>query len=231
MIVHHGRRWLYLGIPKTATTALHDYLPTLGGEWLGDRQHDMQVPEACRDYLVFATSLNPYRRAWSLWRMFRGDAAKGAKFTRDFDARVVERFPDFVEALLLGPERSIRLYHWPMSRWLDAVPAGVDVQVVPAERLDAGLRRLGVIGPRDHVPVRNVTKGDWLAAYDDPTLAAAVRRWAAEDFRRLGYAESLAAWRRRARLADLRERVRHAPGRVLQRMRRLRAPEEPDPRP
>ncbi|MBW2269954.1 MAG: hypothetical protein JRH16_15395 [Deltaproteobacteria bacterium] len=225
MIAHRGQRWLYLGIPKTATTALHDYLPTLGGEWISDRQHDMEVPEALRDYRVFATSLNPYRRAWSLWRMFQGDTAKGAKFTEGADPRVLENFRAFVEIMLLGPVTTVDLYHWSMSRWLEEVPEGVAVEVLPAERLNEELRRIGVIGPDEEVPVRNITKGNWLEAYAGPegaVAADAVRRWAAEDFRRFGYPTRLSVWRWRAWRAALPDRRRRLPRTLLRRLSALR---------
>jgi len=225
VIAHHRERWLYLGIPKTATTALHDFLPTLGGVWIGTRQHDMQVPEACLDYKVFATSLNPYRRAWSLWRMFQGDSAKGAKFTKRADPRVLESFPAFVEIMLLGPTTTLPLYHWSIARWLEEGPSGIDVEVLPAEDLDAGLRGIGVLGPGEDVPVRNVTKGSWLSVYkgaEGSAVAAAVRSWAAEDFRRFGYTTSLTIWRWRAlraawpkQVRRIRKRARSMIGRLV----------------
>lgn len=219
MIVHHGQRWVYVGVPKTASTALHEYLIALGGVRLG-RQHGMDVPPELRGYRVFATVMNPYRRAWSLWRMFCGDAAKGAPFAQHVPPEALASFAVFVEQVLGGAVETITLYRWTVHRWLAELPAGTEPIVLPVERLDAGLRRLGVIGRRERVPVRNITKGDWLAAYDERAVEA-VRAWAAEDFRRFRYPTDLGAWRRRARLRRLARRGELLATRTLRGLQRL----------
>lgn len=216
MIVHHAEGWVYVGVPKTASTALHAFLEQRGGTPWG-RQHGMELPPEARGYRVFATAMNPYRRAWSLWRMLGRDAAKGARFTRRLPDRVLRGFPAFVEEVLHGRVRTIALYRWPVHRWLAELPDGTEPEVVPVERLGPGLRRLGLLAPGERVPVRNVTRGpDWLSAYDAPDVAAAVRAWAEEDFRRFGYATDLGVWRRRAR----RERLAARAGAVASRLRR-----------
>ena len=208
MIVHRDLGWIYVGVPKTASTTLHAFLAARGGAARG-RQHAMAIPPELRGYRVLATSMNPYRRAWSLWRMLGSDAAKGARFTWRVPTEVLRSFPAFVDRVLRGGVRTIALYRWPVHRWLEELPDGVDPVVVPVERLDAGLRELGLLGPHERVPVRNATRGgDWLAAYDEG-VAAVVRAWAAEDFRRSGYARELATWRRRERVRRLGVRAGH----------------------
>jgi len=225
VIVLHRERRVYVGVPKTASTALHAHLASRGGVLQG-RQHGMDVPEELRGYRVFATAMNPYRRAWSLWRMLRGDAAKGARFTRRVAPEALASFPVFVREVLRGPTRIIPLYRWPVHRWLAELPAGFEARVIPVEGLDAGLRSLGLLGPDEQVPVRNVTKGDWLDAYDEE-VAAAVRAWAGEDFERFGYATELSAWQRRARMDRLRARAEGLHDRVQRRLRRLAGRAEP----
>lgn len=218
MIVHHRRRWVYVGIPKTASTALHGYLPKLGGKSVGE-QHTVDLPPECLGYLVFATSLNPFRRAYALWKMLGRDAAKGAPWSETVPPGSVERFDVFVRTLLLREEVTHPVLQWTVSRWLQRVRAGspVRVEVIPAERLDAGLRRLGVLPSDASVPVVNRTQGSWLEAYDRD-LEEAVRRWAEEDFRRFGYPAELRVWRRRARWnrrrVRLEERIHHARSRA-----------------
>jgi hypothetical protein len=224
LIIHHGRRWVYLGIPKTASTALHRYLPTRGAEsWA--HQHEMAIPPECAGYFVFATSRNPFRRAWSLWRMLGNDRKKGASWALEAPERFAQSFRAYVLEMLQDPEPTLPVYQHTMCRWLEGVPPGFDVTVVHSEQLDRELRRLGVLGPGESVPVKNRTRpGDgprWLEAYD-AELEQAVRRWAREDFRRFGYADALAVWRRRERVEGALEGLRALPRRTRQRLGTLR---------
>lgn len=195
MMVHEEERWVYLGIPKTASTSLHRFFEAHGAHATRAYQHDMQVPEAWRDWLVFATTLNPFRRAHSLWRMLGNDHRKGARWTRELPADVIDGFPRFVEELLLGPDRGMRVFQGTMSAWIARVPPGVRLHLVPAEDLERGLRELGLLRRKERVPQLNRSGGDLEEAYD-AGAAEGVRRWAAEDFARLGYPTRLEDWRR-----------------------------------
>jgi hypothetical protein len=195
MIVHDAERWVYLGIPKTASTALHRFFEGRGARATRDYQHDMQVPEACRSWLVFASTLNPFRRAHSLWRMLQGDARKGARWAGDLPADVIASFPHFVDELLLGPDRGLRVFQGSMTAWIERIPPGIQLRLVAGEDLEAGLRELGLLRRGERVPQRNRSRGDLRDAYDAAT-AEGVRRWAAEDFTALGYSPRLEDWTR-----------------------------------
>lgn len=214
MIVHDAQRWVYLGIPKTASTALHRFLVEAHGARPVAPQHSMEVPEAYRGWRVFASSLNPFRRAHSLWRMFQGDFHKEAPWTRRFHPAVVDSFERYVEEVLLAEEIRVPVFQRPMIQWLACVPDHVRVTVIPAEDLRRGLRACGLLRRGESVPARNRTTQRLEPAYT-PALEAAVRHWAAEDFRMLGYSAELAHWGRppstagwglRARLARSRAR-------------------------
>jgi len=72
VIISHRWRFVYIGPPKTASTALHHWLsqPAFCAErWTPDRrdQHSIQIPKAAEDYFTFASVRNPFDRAVSLW--------------------------------------------------------------------------------------------------------------------------------------------------------------------
>lgn len=195
MMVHEAERWVYLGIPKTASTALHRFFEAHGARATAADQHDLRVPEAWRHWLVFATTLNPFRRAHSLWRMLRNDQRKGARWARNAPDDVIGSFPRFVDEILLGPDRGLRVFQGSMTFWIARVPPDIRLHLVPAEDLERGLRELGLLRWRERVPQVNRSGGDLERAYD-AGAEEGVRRWAAEDFARLGYSTRLEDWRR-----------------------------------
>lgn len=194
MMVHEEARWVYLGIPKTASTALHHFLEQRGARRCG-RQHEMRVPEEWWSWLVFGTTRNPFRRAWALWRMLLGDAAKGAPWAGRLPPDHFATFPAFVANLLRGPDAGIPVFQRTMSDWLRRVPRDVQVRLVPAEALASGLPRLGLSDRRLQVPRVNRTRGSMEDDYDRETLDA-VREWGREDFLEFGYSLRLERWQR-----------------------------------
>ena len=188
LIVHHGNRWVYVGIPKTASTTLHRFLPDFGAELHG-HQHETEIPEAWRDYRVIISVMNPYRRATALWRMWGKDTAKGAWWTEGFDPRIAESFGAFVHAFFLDPlEPDGRpVMEWSMCRWLDYAGLEQEPEVLYAESLSDDLLRTGMLTRPEQVPVQNKSGNDsWSQCYDE-ALVQDVAAWAERDFERFGY--------------------------------------------
>ncbi len=72
MIISHRWRFVYIGPPKTASTALHRWLsqPAFCPErWTPKQQdqHSIDIPLEANDYFTFASVRNPMDRAVSLW--------------------------------------------------------------------------------------------------------------------------------------------------------------------
>ncbi len=72
MIISHRCRFVYLGPPKAASTALHHWLsqPAFCDErWspVKQDQHSILIPPGCEDYFTFASVRNPFDRCVSLW--------------------------------------------------------------------------------------------------------------------------------------------------------------------
>lgn len=213
MIVHHENRWVYLGIPKTASTTLHRFLPDHGAEIHGD-QHDTEIPEAWRHYRVFISVMNPFRRATALWRMWGKDVAKEAWWTEGYPPELVTEFRAFADAFFVDPDppEQRRVMEWSMSRWLDHANLPEPAEVLYSERLGAELLRTGILERAEDVPIQNKSGNQsWWENYD-AGLERDVLNWAAEDFSRFGYPTSITE----ARPTE----PNQAPSSLIQRLRR-----------
>ena len=58
---------MYVAIPRTGSKSMCRWLMDhYDGDWVGGH-HDWQVPDDCRDYLIFTVVRNPYEIAASSW--------------------------------------------------------------------------------------------------------------------------------------------------------------------
>lgn len=186
MIAHREKRWLYIGIPRTGSTALHTHLMELGGEVIGE-QHDVRVPEEFCGYRVFATVMNPFRRAVSLYYLFGRDTEKGSEWAREFPAGAADGFEEFVGSVLECPTLINPVYQFTISQWMERGGLGSEVTLVPIENVSERLTELGVLAAGTEVPTRNRSRlGDWVEQYDADTEAR-VAAWAERDLARLDY--------------------------------------------
>lgn len=65
MIISKTLQYVYIGIPRTGSKSMNQWLMThCQGEWYGDH-HDWQVPAFARNFLIFTVVRNPYQRAVS----------------------------------------------------------------------------------------------------------------------------------------------------------------------
>ncbi len=65
MIISHTLRYVYIGIPRTASKSMNTWLvKNYAGESFG-YHHQWQVPEEVKDYLIFTIVRNPYERVIS----------------------------------------------------------------------------------------------------------------------------------------------------------------------
>lgn len=66
MIVSPSHRFVYVGIPRTASKSMNEWLMRhYGGIWYGGHHDYRPVPDGARSFLVFTTVRNPYDRAVS----------------------------------------------------------------------------------------------------------------------------------------------------------------------
>ncbi len=193
MLAHHGKRWVYLGVPRTGSTTLHHSADLLGAEEVAP-QHVMQVPEALRSYRVYASVMGPYRRAVSLWYLFQRDHAKQAAWTLDLDEASAHDFPRFTRKVMVPERPHLNVYQWTVDRWLALAGEGLEIVPIHTERLTQELIAADILPKGVVLPRRARTRvGDWRAVYDDES-AERVRAWGAPDFARFGYDEDLASY-------------------------------------
>jgi hypothetical protein len=101
MIVSHRLKFVFLGIPRTASRAMHAALKELPGArqpWGG--LHRMTIPANARDYFTFCCVRNPYQRLYSHYCCCWG------KRRRWWAGRVrVRSFAEYLDVLAAGLSR------------------------------------------------------------------------------------------------------------------------------
>ncbi|MCY4014505.1 MAG: sulfotransferase family 2 domain-containing protein [Gammaproteobacteria bacterium] len=66
MIISPSHKFVYIGIPRTASKSMNEWLMRhYGGIWYGGHHDYHGIPEDARSFLVFTTVRNPYDRAVS----------------------------------------------------------------------------------------------------------------------------------------------------------------------
>lgn len=141
MIISHSLRYVYIGPPKTASTAVHRWLKQ---DALFDRskdvdttasghQHDYLVPEKALSYFKFATTRNYDEWLDSLWRQSRNDSI-------DYPDKPLL---DWKEFLIWRKTCDNAFYYRELEEYF---AEGVD-QLVRMEHLAEDLRRLPFASP------------------------------------------------------------------------------------
>lgn len=179
MIVSHRWRFVYIGPPKTASTALHRWLSQPAfcpKRWTADRQdqHSIVIPKEARGYFVFASIRNPFDRAVSLWAHSQTQPSLQADdcYPMSFDEFVLEYQP-----------RASWFYRVSQSELL--APVRLDA-VVRFDRLEEDLHRLPPIAaaveggtPLEPLPRLNETSHPPWQELCTPRLAEVIAyRWA-----------------------------------------------------
>lgn len=66
MIISPTHKFVYIGIPRTASKSMNEWLMRhYGGIWYGGHHDYEGIPDDARSFLVFTTVRNPYDRAVS----------------------------------------------------------------------------------------------------------------------------------------------------------------------
>ena len=66
MIISPSHRFVFVGIPRTASKSMNEWLMQhYGGEWYGGHHDYRGIPDQARSFLVFTVVRNPYDRAVS----------------------------------------------------------------------------------------------------------------------------------------------------------------------
>lgn len=185
MVVHRGKGWAYIAIPKTGSTSLTRMLqmPQFGGEYTG-RQHDTRLPGGAWK-LVFATVRNPFTRAVSMYTHFLNE---GTGKRIDFADLSFERF---CREQLIERRHADPFFHATIGYWIDAV--GREVTPVKLENIQDDLTALKINRGRFPVIRINESRHKPWRTYYTPEVETLVLEWAAKDFDRFGYSTAIGA--------------------------------------
>jgi hypothetical protein len=184
MILSHPLQFVFLGVPRTASRAMHAALKQLPGArqpWGG--LHRMTVPAKARDYFTFCCVRNPYARLYSHYCCCWG------KRRRWWAGRVrVSSFGEYLEVLAAGKLGGScgSAYHATLRGYtgqnrLDAVIRYEDLpQSFHALSQVPGIENLALAAKGCRLA------GDWQAKYTS-ALADRVYEIARPDFEEFGY--------------------------------------------
>lgn len=190
MIVLHGLKIAIMTPPKCATNSLHAALrqpplsgetfvgPSPGGGW--NRHYNVWPSEVLR-YRKLVVTRAPKARLVSMYlHLCSRCAGRGLPSLsfRDYVSEMLKPEPYF------GPEFSIPLYSWNLSRWFRDVVFDATVRV---ESLVDDLNREGVV-VRGELPRLNVSyRGQDVAEFYTAEILSLVEPWLAEDRDRFRY--------------------------------------------
>lgn len=181
MHVSRALKYVYIGIPRTGSKSMFQWLKdNYQSENVGGH-HDWDVPEEFRDYLVFTIVRNPYERATSGWFF-----EPVIKYDHD-----PPQPKDFAE----GMQRPIRLKDAggnEMNQKNFVQRAGLSL-VLYFERLPQALAELPFVDEHNIPPLPHNNAGGYRPAegdfFDHFTMEDEKLVWeyAAEDFEAFGY--------------------------------------------
>ena len=68
MIFSHDLKYVFVSIPRTASSSIRIWLKNRHRGKQTGKDHDWVVSKSCRKYLIFVVVRDPYARCYSFWR-------------------------------------------------------------------------------------------------------------------------------------------------------------------
>ena len=205
MLICNDQRWVYIAIPRTATTSIRTVLRKRFPVWQPRKNmHDTIVPRSAARFDVWYVVRNPYSRAVSMWQFetMRGAAAVGYNWRGrlppgGMDERytpkqwTAEAFGVWLRDVLDGQaSQNEQLQN--MGAFLGPLLQRPAI-VIRYESLAADLQDKLDFWPAGlQLPVLNGTghlRNDNWRQFITPQTSELVRRWAGQDFERFGYSD------------------------------------------
>jgi len=186
MLISHDKRFVFVAVPRTASTSMHKAFMRCSKNYTKKKQHSNEIPKRYQKYPVVACVRNPYSRAASyyMYRRRHDTAALYPWASKWSFERYVRWFTN--------PNARPRLFkEITQARFLR--PVHVD-HLLRFEELPRAFRVLpfakGVRLPRLNA---GLGKDDWRKLYTRK-IADMVYRWAHNDFSKYGYDRD--SWRK-----------------------------------
>ena len=153
MHISHKHKFVYVGIPRTGSRSMFQWLSdNYESENLGGH-HDCDVPEEFQDYLIFTTVRNPYERLISGW--YYGPAPKDPREHPELFPEDMRRAQREIEENPQRPHQwtqkryvehasvSLVLYHECLPQCLGELPFVDPENIPPFPRWNASSRPAG----------------------------------------------------------------------------------------
>lgn len=142
VIACHNRRYVFISIPRTASSSIRAWLRKRCGGKKISRDHGCVVPKRYQGHLIFAVVRDPYERCYSLWIW---DVLKHGSGMN---------FEEYLEFLIERKDAPLNTY---ITQDKYIRTAGVK-RILHFEALLPSLERLSFIGDLRDFPHRRKTK-------------------------------------------------------------------------
>lgn len=186
MIISDKYQFVYIDIPKTASTSLDKLFERHygGRRFVTDpkfKKHSRTIPYSAKNYLRIVSVRNPYFRIASHYQHY----LKYWKHGPDF--RSFLEFVEYSEDVTKTYPANIKdtdIYRF-FPCWKYVKPIGYDI-VLHTESLDTDILKIPFISEAT-VPKLNTEKYNKEALLEDKNIIKLITSWAGEDFERFGY--------------------------------------------
>jgi hypothetical protein len=201
MIINNEKKWLYIGPPKTGSTAL-SYLLTDGkynkNSHIGDSsinfegivindQHTPWPPDKLSskydNYNVFISVRNPFSRIVSLYNHWK----HGKNYKHKFISKE-KTFEEFVKLVLNKNLSNDGFFHTTITDWVSRYNL-----FIKQENLQNDLRMLNIHSIDFNVPIINEKLGStkhWKEEHNKKTIEMTIE-WAEKDFYNFEYSKDI----------------------------------------
>ncbi len=201
MIINHKKKWIYIGPPKTGSTAI-SYILTdgkydnngvkklldynFGGKEING-QHTPWPPDKLEskydDYYVFISVRNPFSRIVSLYNHWK----YGKSYNNQVDVEN-KTLKDFITLILEKKFLENSFFCTTMSAWVSRYNC-----FIKQEMLENDLKNLKFHSKDFFVPIindQNKLMNNWKKQHTKKTIAMTIE-WAKEDFYNFNYSSNI----------------------------------------
>ena len=201
MILNNEKKWLYIGPPKTGSTAI-SYVLTDGkynkNEFIQDSnlnfkgieingQHTPWPPDKLSseydDYNVFISVRNPFSRIVSLYNHWKyGQNYENELFLKE------KTLEEFMELVLNKKLSNDGFFHYTITDWVSRYSS-----FIKQENLQNDLRMLNIHSIDFNVPIINEKLGStkhWKEEHNKKTIEMTIE-WAKKDFYNFEYSKDI----------------------------------------
>jgi hypothetical protein len=186
MIYNDRAKFVYIGMPKTASSSLDRFFIGVKGSHpvKGIKKHGRIVPTHMQDYDKIVSIRNPYNRVASMYAMAQRHEIK------EIPLETFNTFLDYLLGLLelnIDTDTSDYVYRW-LPAWKYLEPVKNIKYILRFENLREDVYTLPFLKKR-HPKLSNINTHSYLK-FDElvtPSIIEKVNIWAKKDFELFGY--------------------------------------------